>query len=89
VSALAGADRVDADDGVVLDREAEKRVVRMVAAAEQLIEKKTQLWRKRYERACSEAMSVVELDEAIRRLHHKFPHLGLDKILEDSMREDG
>lgn len=69
---------------MTLSTQAEKRVRRIVYSGEQLIEKRGKLHQKRYERACSEAETLDELDEAIRRLDVKFPRLKLSEILKDS-----
>ena len=61
---------------------AEKRVRRIVYCADQLMTKRSKLWETRYERACAAAQSVEELDEAMLRVHAKYPHIGLDKLVE-------
>lgn len=68
---------------MTLPSDAEKRVRRIVYSGEQLIEKRGKLHQKRYERACSEAASIEELDEAIRRLDAKFPRLKLSELLKE------
>lgn len=60
---------------------AEKRIRRIVYCGEQLITKRLKMWDVRYQRACAEAQTVEELDEALRQLHEKFPHIGLDKVI--------
>ena len=65
-----------------MSNDAEKRIRYIVYCGEQLLTKRIKLWDTRYQRACAAAQSVEELDEAMRRLHEKFPHVGLDKIVE-------
>lgn len=68
---------------VRLAKESEKRIRHIVYCAEQLMTKRVKVWQARYERACAEAKTVEELDEALRRVHEKFPEIGLDKIIEE------
>lgn len=65
------------------DKASEKRIRRIVYCGEQLMTKRMKMWSARYERACAEAQSVAELDEALLQLHAKFPNIGLDKIIEE------
>jgi hypothetical protein len=69
-------------EGEIVDAEAEKRIRRIVYCAEQLMAKRMKMWATRYGRACKDARSVEELDEALMRVHKKFPDLGLDKVIE-------
>ena len=63
------------------DPEAEKRIRHVVFCAEQLVTKRIVLWNTRYERAIRAITDPAELDEAVMRVHAKYPHLGLDKIV--------
>lgn len=65
------------------DTSSEKRIRRIVYCADQLVMKRRQLYATRYDRALSEAQSVAELDEAMRRIHAKHPKIGLDKIIDE------
>lgn len=68
----------------VATTDSEKRIRRIVYCAEQLMGKRVKLWQSRYERACASAESIEELDEALLRVHAKFPHIGLNKIIEEA-----
>lgn len=60
----------------------EKRIRRIVYCGEQFLGKRIKLWQARYDRAMADAQSVEELDEAMRRLDAKFPHLNLREYVE-------
>lgn len=64
-----------------MDAASEKRIKRIVYCADQLLAKRTDLWATRYDRACKDALTLEELDEALLRIHAKHPQFGFDELV--------